>query len=114
MRRLWLLIRVGLAGLAFVGFWLGGLGLVALAFPWARWRLRHTRAAERTAACQRWVQRAFTAIHDYMRMCGLLHFQPRAVDARTPGPRFVLVANHPTLVDAAALSAVHRPIPCAA
>jgi 1-acyl-sn-glycerol-3-phosphate acyltransferase len=114
VRRLWLLIRVGLAGLAFLGFWLGGLGLVLLAFPCARWRHRRAAPVERAAACQRWVQRAFTALHDYMRVMGLLNFQPRAVDARTPGRRFVLVANHPTLVDVAALSAAYGRLTCAA
>jgi len=114
VRRLWLLVRVGLAGLAFLSFWIGGLGLVLLAFPWARWRHRRAGPLERAAACQRWVQRAFRALHDYMRACGLLHFQPRAVDPRTPGRRFVLVANHPTLVDVVALSAVYGRLTCAA
>src|SRR5579872_3148483 len=105
-----------MAGLAFLGFWLGGALLVLTAFPLARLclGLQRASAVERTAACQRWVQRAFTLLHDYMRWCGLLHFQPRAVDAWTPGPRFVMVANHPTLVDVGALSAVYGRVTCAA
>jgi len=114
VRRLWLLIRVGLAGLAFLGFWVGGALLVLLAFPASR--LRHLRATprQRAISCQRWVQRAFTLLHDWMRWCGLLHFQPRTADATTPGPRFVMVANHPTLVDVAALTAVYGRLSCAA
>ena len=114
LRRLWLLVRVGLAGLAFLGFWVGGILLVAIALPLTR--LRHLRAPalERAAACQRWVQLSFTFLHDYMRWCGLLHFQPRTVDRATPGPRFVMVANHPTLVDVAALAAVYGRLTCAA
>lgn len=114
VRRLWLLLRVGLAGLAFLGFWLGGALLVLFAFPVSR--LRHPGATrrERAVACQRWVQRAFILLHDYMRWCGLLHFQPRTADPATPGPRFVLVANHPTLVDVAALTAVYGRLSCAA
>lgn len=103
-----------MTGLAFLGFWIGALGLVLFAFPWARWRTRRAPPTERAAACQAWVRRAFTALHDFMRVCGLLHFQPRAADARTPGRRFVLVANHPTLVDVAALSAVYGRFTCAA
>ncbi|HEX3694678.1 MAG TPA: lysophospholipid acyltransferase family protein [Polyangia bacterium] len=114
MRRLWLLIRVGLAGLAFLGFWVGGALLVLLAFPASRLRHPGANPRQRAAACQRWVQRAFTLLHDYMRWCGLLHFQPRTADPSTPGPRFVMVANHPTLVDVAALTAVYGRVACAA
>lgn len=114
MRRLWQLIRVGFTGLSFLGFWIGGALLVLFAFPWARWRNRRAGPVEQAAACQLWVQRAFTALHDFMRITGLLSFQPRTADARTPGPRFVLVANHPTLVDVAALTAVYGRLTCAA
>jgi hypothetical protein len=69
---------------------------------------------ERAAACQRWLQRAFVLLFDYIRMWGLLHFNPRGVDASTPGPRYVMVANHPTLVDIGALSAVFGRIVCVA
>ena len=63
---------------------------------------------------QRWLQRAFVLLFDYIRMWGLLHFNPREVDASIPGQRYVMVANHPTLVDIAALSAVFGRIVCVA
>jgi 1-acyl-sn-glycerol-3-phosphate acyltransferase len=69
---------------------------------------------ERAAACQRWLQRAFVLVFDYMRVCGLLHFDPRGLDASTPGQRFVMVANHPTLIDQAALSALFGRLVCVA
>ena len=69
---------------------------------------------DRAAACQRWLQRAFVLLFDYIRMWGLLHFNPRGVDASIPGQRYVMVANHPTLVDIAALSAVFGRIVCVA
>ena len=83
-------------------------------FPLSRLRHRRAPVMERAAACQRWLQRAFVLLFDYMRLWGLLHFNPRGVDASTPGPRFVMVANHPTLVDLAALSAVFGRFVCVA
>jgi len=114
LRRLFLLARVGLAGTAFLGAWLGALVLAAAILPLARLRHRRAPAMERAAACQRWLQRAFALLFDYMRLCGLVHFNPRGQDASTPGPRFVMVANHPTLVDQAALSAVFGRFVCVA
>jgi len=114
LRRALLLARVGLAGTAFLGAWLGALVLAALILPLSRLRHRRAPAMERAAASQRWLQRAFALLFDYMRLCGLLSFNPRGLDAATPGPRFVMVANHPTLVDVAALSAVFGRFVCVA
>jgi 1-acyl-sn-glycerol-3-phosphate acyltransferase len=114
LRRVFLLARVGLAGTAFLGAWLGALVLATIVFPVARLRHRRAPAMERAAACQRWLQRAFVLLCDYMRVCGLLHFNPRGLDDSTPGARYVMVANHPTLVDVAALSAVFGRFVCVA
>jgi 1-acyl-sn-glycerol-3-phosphate acyltransferase len=103
-----------LAGLAFVGFWIGCVLIVVLALPIAKWRHRARPSMERAEACQRVVQRAFTVLHDYMRFCGLLHFDPRVVDPTIPNGRYVMVANHPTLVDVAALAAVFGRLTCVA
>jgi len=105
-------LRIGLAGTAFLGAWIGAAALAAIVFPLARLRHRRAPVVERAAACQRWMQRAFVLLFDYMRVCGLLRFDPRGVDASTPGPRFVMVANHPTLVDVAALSALFGRVIC--
>jgi 1-acyl-sn-glycerol-3-phosphate acyltransferase len=114
LKRLTLIGRVVLAGLAFLSFGLGALVLAALVLPLARWRHRGAGAIDRAVACQRGVQRSFALLFDYMRACGLLRFDPRRADARTPGPSFVIVANHPTLVDVAALSAVFGRMTCVA
>ena len=114
LHRVFLLIRVGLAGTAFLGAWLGALVLAAIVFPLVRLRHRRAPAMERAAACQRWLQRAFVLLCDYMRLWGLLQFNPRGLDAATPGQRYVMVANHPTLVDVAALSAVFGRFVCVA
>ena len=55
-------------------------------FPLSRLRHRRAPAIERAAACQRWLQRAFVMLFDYMRLCGLIALQParrRHVDAGT-------------------------------
>src|SRR4029079_7607461 len=96
------------------GAWIGAAALAAIVFPLARLRHRRAPVVERAAACQRWMQRAFVLLFDYMRVCGLLRFDPRGVDASTPGARYVMVANHPTLVDVAALSALFGRFICVA
>jgi 1-acyl-sn-glycerol-3-phosphate acyltransferase len=77
-------LRVGLAGLAFLGFWVGASLSAAMVLP----------------RCLRW--------------CGLLHFDPRTVSGSVPAAGYVLVANHPTLVDVAALSAAFGRLTCVA
>jgi 1-acyl-sn-glycerol-3-phosphate acyltransferase len=114
LRRIFLFLRIIAAGTAFLGAWLGAIVLGGILFPLSRLRHRRAPAMDRAAACQRWLQRAFVLLFDYIRMWGLLHFNPRGVDASIPGQRYVMVANHPTLVDIAALSAVFGRIVCVA
>jgi 1-acyl-sn-glycerol-3-phosphate acyltransferase len=97
-----------------LGAWIGAVVMAVVLYPIARLRRRRESAIERAAACQRWLQRAFVLLFDYMRLCQLIRFNPRTVDASTPGPAFVMVANHPTLVDQGALSAVFGRIVCVA
>ncbi len=114
LRRLFLFARVVLAGSAFLGSWFGAGVLAVVLFPISRLRHRGQPAIERAAACQRWMQRAFILLFDYMRLCGLVHFNPRGLDTSTPARGFVMVANHPTLIDVAALSAVFGRLVCVA
>ena len=107
-------LRVVLAGTSFLGAWIGAFVLATVIFPLARWRRRRAPAVEGAAACQRWLQRSFLLLFDYMRLCHLIRFNPRGLDASTPGPRFVMVANHPTLVDHGALSAMFGRLLCVA
>jgi 1-acyl-sn-glycerol-3-phosphate acyltransferase len=104
--------RVALTAVAFLSFWFGAFVMVAFAFPIARWRARRAPAIERAAACQRVLQRAFTLFHDYMRVATLIDFDPRGADRATPGPKFVMIANHPTLVDFTAIAAIYGRIAC--
>jgi 1-acyl-sn-glycerol-3-phosphate acyltransferase len=106
--------RVALTAVAFLSFWFGSFVMVAFAFPITRWRARRLSPIERAAACQRTMQRAFTLFHDYMRVVGLIDFDPRQADRATPGPKFVMIANHPTLVDVTAIAAIYGRIACVA
>lgn len=114
LRRLIYFVRVVLAGTSFLGAWIGAMVMAAVLFPLSRLRHRNKPAIERAAACQRWLQRAFALLFDYMRLCRLINFNARDVDASTPGPRFVMVANHPTLVDHGALAAAFGRLVCVA
>lgn len=106
--------RVCLAAAAYIGFWLGGVVVSIFFLPVSWLRYRSVPRVEQAAACQRWVQRAFRVLIDFMRITGLVHFVPRSVDPTTPAGGFVLIANHPTLVDVAALTSVFGRFTCIA
>lgn len=95
--------RVLLTGLAFLGFFTGGTLLSYVLLP-----LFHAwpgPADARSRRCRRLVGRAWVLFHDYMRLAGILRYDPRRTRLELPGGPFVLVANHPTLVDVTALVA---------
>ena len=92
----------------------GRVADAAIVLPLCLAAHRRSSRFDRAAACQRWIQRTFVFLHDYLRWCGLLHFDPRNVDRSVPAAGFVLVANHPTLVDVAAVSAVFGRLTCVA
>jgi 1-acyl-sn-glycerol-3-phosphate acyltransferase len=52
------------------------------------------------------VGRSWVFFHDYMRVLGLLQYDPRTIAIHLPDGPFVMVANHPTLVDVTALVSV--------
>jgi 1-acyl-sn-glycerol-3-phosphate acyltransferase len=95
--------RTFFTGSAFLLFFLGGLLLSYLVLPVARFG-RGTRA-EKARRCRRIVGSAWVLFHDYMRVTRLLRYDARATALRLPAGPFVMVANHPTLVDVTALVA---------
>lgn len=97
-------LRVALAAGAFVGFGLGGALLSWLVLPLASCDFDRARRQRR---CQRIVQATFVLFHDYMRVCGLVEYDPRRAPRALPDGPLVLVANHPTLVDVTALIAAY-------
>jgi 1-acyl-sn-glycerol-3-phosphate acyltransferase len=95
--------RVLLTGSAFVFFWSGGAVLSWIVLPLVGRRLPER---ERQRRCRRWVQWGFGVFHDYMRVLGLTDYDPREVELALPDGPFVMIANHPTLVDVTAIVSV--------
>jgi 1-acyl-sn-glycerol-3-phosphate acyltransferase len=95
--------RTLFTGAAFVFFFTGGALLSYLVLP-----LVHAwpgAPAERSRRCRLLVGRAWVFFHDYMRIVSIVRYDPRATRLDVPEGPFVLVANHPTLVDVTALVA---------
>jgi 1-acyl-sn-glycerol-3-phosphate acyltransferase len=94
------ILRIGFCGAAFLGFGIGWVLLawviLPLAYAWPGSTFhRHRR-------CQQIVRRTWVLFHDYMRVTGLIDFDPRRQRMALPAPA-VVISNHPTLVDVTAL-----------
>ncbi|MDX2019512.1 MAG: lysophospholipid acyltransferase family protein [Deltaproteobacteria bacterium] len=101
-------VRVGLCGLAFLGFALGGAVLAWLVLPIvARWP--GSSQAQSRKRCQRVVRAAWIFFHDYMRVVGLVAFNHRRMRLPAHAPA-VIIANHPTLIDITALVSALGPV----
>ena len=95
--------RTLFTGSAFVLFFTGGLLLSYLILPLVHaWPGSADQPSRRSRLL---VGRAWLLFHDYMRFASILRFDPRANRLDVPPGPFVLVANHPTLVDVTALIA---------
>jgi 1-acyl-sn-glycerol-3-phosphate acyltransferase len=96
-------LRTSLTGSAFLLFFSVGALLSYVVLPVARLGERDARA--RARKCRRIVRRTWILFHDYMRVTGLPGYDPRATRLELPAAPYVLVANHPTLVDVTAIGA---------
>lgn len=97
--------RILLTGIAFVFFWTGGTILSWVILPAIRLRVRERWP--RARACQSAVRRGFRMFHSYMHRAGLLDYDYRRVPplpAELRGKPFVMVSNHPSLIDVTAIS----------
>ncbi len=99
-------VRSGLVGAAFVVFYCGG-GVLGWSVLPLVWLLGPGPSEVRARRCRRWVSTTFRWFFDYMRWMGFFDYNPRSFDPPRPAPCFVLVANHPTLVDVIALLAAY-------
>ena len=103
LSRLRQLARVVATGLAFAGFFLGGALLGWIALPLVAFSSRS--AQERARRCRGIVRRSWVFFHDYMRIFRVINYNPRKVQVSLPPGPYVVVANHPTLVDVTAICA---------
>jgi 1-acyl-sn-glycerol-3-phosphate acyltransferase len=105
------LARILFTGSAFVVFWLGGTFLTWAVLPIIRFR--HRRApAEAMRRCRRLLNRSLRFHADYMRFFRLIEFDSRAVERQLPSGGFVMVANHPSLIDVVLLLSTYPTLYC--
>jgi 1-acyl-sn-glycerol-3-phosphate acyltransferase len=96
-------VRVLTTGGAFLTFFTGGAILGWVVLPLVAWLSRDPEVAARR--CRRIVRRSWILFHDVLRILGVLDYDPRQVRILLPEGPCVLVANHPTLLDATAIAA---------
>lgn len=96
--RAWRRLRTGIA---FVSFGVLGLSLGAFGVPWIR--LRERDEAARRLRVQRGAITAFRIFMRIMTALGLTRFEREGVRERLGGDGLLVVANHPTLIDAPAI-----------
>lgn len=97
-------LRGLLVGVAIVAFYLGGCVISVSVVPLLL--VRYRERTRRQLACQRWVRLSWRLFWAALRTLRLVEFDPRRVAAPVLRPPFVLVANHPTLLDIVAIGAV--------
>jgi 1-acyl-sn-glycerol-3-phosphate acyltransferase len=105
------LLRILLTGTAFFLFWTGGAILSWIVIPAIS--VYHRRdPVLRARRCREVVSLGFRWHIAYMQLCRLVAFSPREIQAQLPRTPFVLVANHPTLIDVVLLLASYPSICC--
>ncbi len=101
-------------GICFLCFWLGSFILSWAILPAVGFALRHRPPLDRLRRCQDLVGHAFRLFIGGMRVTRMLVFRPRTVELDLPEPPFVMIANHPTLIDVTAIMAIYPQICCVA
>jgi 1-acyl-sn-glycerol-3-phosphate acyltransferase len=111
-RRIALVFRILFTGSAFFVFWWGGLLLSWTVLPALRFRHRRD-PQEGSRRCRNVLNRSLRLHAEYMRFFALVDFEPSEIEQGIPlrGP-FVMVANHPTLIDVVLLLALYPSMYC--
>jgi 1-acyl-sn-glycerol-3-phosphate acyltransferase len=103
-------LRTPLVASSFFFFWGGAVILSWVVCPllplFVRDRVRRRRLS------QRMCRRAFQLFHGYMRALGLVRTEVAGPYPERPVGPFVMVANHPTLVDVTALLSSYDAVTC--
>jgi 1-acyl-sn-glycerol-3-phosphate acyltransferase len=93
-------LRIPLAGLAFLLFY-GGASIIAfILLPILRWRIRELGPVEQREAIDLFMMRSYRFSIGFMAAFGLMRYRMPDLDRLDlPPPPWVIVANHPTLID---------------
>ena len=93
-------LRIPLSGLAFVLFYSGAFVIAWILLPIQRWKTRTLAPTERKEVIDRFLMRAYRFSVGFMGGFGLMTYSlPEFDEAELPPPPWVIVANHPTLID---------------
>jgi 1-acyl-sn-glycerol-3-phosphate acyltransferase len=103
--------RILFTGSAFFVFWWGGAFLTWVVLPVVRFRHR-ADPADAMRRCRRLLNRSLRLHADYMKFFRLIDFDSRAVERQLPSGGFVLVANHPSLIDVVLLLSTYPTLYC--
>lgn len=100
-------LRIPLSGLAFLLFYGGAAVIAWVLLPMLRFRTRTLDPAAQQHAIDQFMMRAYRAAIGFMGGLGLMHYRLPKLDAtELPPPPWVIVANHPTLIDVLFIKAV--------
>jgi 1-acyl-sn-glycerol-3-phosphate acyltransferase len=105
-------LRVLFTGSSFVYFFTGGAILAAVFMPLSR--LTKGTPAEKAERCREWLRKGWVSFHAYMRIFGLIDWDPRRLTQPMPDGPLVVVSNHPTLVDVTAIISAWSRLVCVA
>ncbi len=105
------LFRILFTGSAFFVFWMGGALITWFVFPVVQF-LHRAEPVIAQRRCRWILNRALRFHADYMRFFRLIDFDSRAVERQLPRGPFVLVSNHPSLIDVVLLLATCPTLYC--
>lgn len=93
-------LRIPLSGLSFLLFYGGAAVIAWILLPIVRWRVRGLSPSEQREAIDAFMLRAYQWSIRFMAAFGLMRYRLPEIDlAALPPPPWVVVANHPTLID---------------
>ena len=105
--------RVFFTGSAFLLFWTGGALLSWIAIPALTFLYRRDPVLAQRR-CRQLMCSSFRFHVRYMQLCRLIDYDAKSIEAQLPRGPFVLIANHPTLIDVVLLLASYPSICCVA
>src|SRR5262245_57608916 len=93
-------LRIPLAGLAFLVFYSGASVIAWILLPILRLRIRGLAPSEQREIIDRFMMRNYQFAIRFMAAFGLMRYRMPEIDLdKLPSPPWVVVANHPTLID---------------